>query len=222
MKIDNLGSKRIIIAANGLLTPSLVVRCVRKTDFLIGVDGGTDLLVSAGIFPDLIVGDLDSVSDDVLASCKKRRIPILSYPAEKDQTDLELAMDEAIKRKPGEIVGLGFFGDRPDHTLANIQLLQRSVRAGISTRCFFERGVLYAIDEDLEIHGDQGDIVSLLPLTEKVTGINLAGFKYLLEGEEMVSGVPLGISNVLVGEKGVISIKSGILLVFHFTEPVQK
>ncbi len=208
-------TKRILLVANGEISGELLGRMISEVDFVIGVDGGVNSLYRHRMWPDMIVGDMDSIEEEVLKSCIEEEIPIYRYPSEKDETDLQLAMQEAIKMKPAEILFVGLFGDRPDHTLANIQLLQLAVRAGIRVSCHFDSGTLYAISNNLELEGARGDIVSLLPLTEKVSGITLRGFKYALEDGEMVSGVPLGISNELKETRASITIKSGILLVFH-------
>ncbi len=207
--------EKILLVANGRLKQQLLEKIRRDSDFVIGVDGGTNALSDSGIMPHMVVGDMDSVNKKVLSACRDRGVKIIQYPTEKDETDLELALREAIKLKPRGIVCAGIIGDRPDHTLANLQLLQVPVRKGISTMGYFDSGVVYCIEHFLELKGKPGDTVSLLPLTEEVTGITLKGFKYVLENGKMISGVPLGISNELADKTGSIRIRSGILLVFH-------
>ncbi len=209
----------ILLVANGDVDLAVLEKAVGKADFVVGVDGGTNVLYSCGIWPHLVIGDMDSIDVEVLAACMKKGIEVLEYPSEKDETDLELAVREAIGMSPREIVCAGILGNRPDHTLANLQLLQVPAKQGIRVKCYFETGVLYAVNNALELEGKAGDTVSLLPITEKVTGITLEGFKYLLEDGEMISGSPLGISNELVGDRGAIRIKEGVLLVFHITSP---
>ena len=207
--------EKILLVANGRVKQQLLKKILSDVDFVIGVDGGTNALSDSGIVPHMVIGDMDSVNKKVLRACRDKGVKIVQYPQEKDETDLELALREAIKMKPGEIVCAGIIGDRPDHTLANLQLLQVPVRKGIFTMGYFDSGVVYCVERFLELKGKPGDTVSLLPLTEEVTGISLKGFKYGLENGKMISGVPLGISNELTDKRGSIKIRSGILLVFH-------
>jgi len=206
----------ILLVVNGDVKKEHLVMEMSRAGFVIGVDGGTNIIHALGYTPDLIVGDLDSIREDVLEACRKKGVRILRYPAEKDETDLQLAIEEAMKLNPRMITCVGIFGDRPDHTLANLQLMQVPAKAGIHVRCPFDGGILYVIDSKLDLKGSPGDTVSLLPITEMVSGIALTGFKYSLTDGEMVPGIPLGISNVMESERAHIEINSGILLVFHF------
>ena len=206
---------KIFIVANGNVDGLDLGTLVHSSNMVIGVDGGTNALVEREIWPDLVVGDMDSIEPDILEACENRDIEVRRFPSEKDETDLELAIREAIKMSPQHILCAGILGDRPDHTLANLQLMRVPVEAGIAVKCFFEYGVVYVVSEKLELKGKPGDTVSLLPLTEKVKGITLSGFKYGLVDGEMILGIPLGISNVLENERGIIELGEGILLVFH-------
>lgn len=207
--------ERILIVANGTVLPQLLTNILQADDVIFGVDGGTDLVLAASVYPNIVLGDMDSITTKALTLCKNKGIPMVTYPCEKDETDFQLAVGKAIQCKPKEIAAIGIFGDRPDHTLANIQVLTKPAKAGIVTKAYFGQGVLHVVTAEIIIEGTPGDTVSLLPLTEKVLDINIRGFKYPLENGRMELGVPFGISNILQKKQGVISIASGILLVCH-------
>ena len=87
---------------------------------LIACDGGCDILARHNIVPDLVVGDMDSISDKGLEFIKSNDVFVETYPVEKDWTDTEIALGKA---EDGEIFLVTPFSGRPDHTLANYQLI---------------------------------------------------------------------------------------------------
>ena len=92
-------------------------------DLFIGVDRGSLFLIEQGIYPDLAIGDFDSVSEEELALVCSQSKEILQAQPEKNDTDLELAVKTAFVRYPQEQVTIfGAFGGRLDHTLANVFL----------------------------------------------------------------------------------------------------
>ncbi|WP_117275808.1 thiamine diphosphokinase [Streptococcus intermedius] len=92
-------------------------------DLFIGVDRGSLFLIEQGIYPDLAIGDFDSVSEEELALVCSQSKEILQAQPEKNDTDLELAVKTAFVRYPqAQVTIFGAFGGRLDHTLANIFL----------------------------------------------------------------------------------------------------
>ena len=92
-------------------------------DLFIGVDRGNLFLIEQGIYPDLAIGDFDSVSEEELALVCSQSKEILQAQPEKNDTDLELAVKTAFVRYPqAQVTIFGAFGGRLDHTLANVFL----------------------------------------------------------------------------------------------------
>lgn len=92
-------------------------------DLFIGVDRGSLFLIEQGIYPDLAIGDFDSVSEEELALICSQSKEILQAQPEKNDTDLELAVKTAFVRYPqAQVTIFGAFGGRLDHTLANVFL----------------------------------------------------------------------------------------------------
>ena len=92
-------------------------------DLFIGVDRGSLFLIEQGIYPDLAIGDFDSVSEEELALVCSQSKEILQAQPEKNDTDLELAVKAVFARSPqAQVTIFGAFGGRLDHTLANIFL----------------------------------------------------------------------------------------------------
>jgi thiamine pyrophosphokinase len=148
---------------------------------------------------------------------------LLQYPAEKDQTDLELALDYAIQQGFREILIIGALGGRLDQTLGNLSLLTNprlsTPRHG-SGQAFdirLDDGVeeAFFVRSRSEVHGRPGDTVSLAPWGAAAEGVTTEGLKWPLRGETLYSHKTRGISNTLLGEIATISLKSGLLLVVH-------
>lgn len=111
--------KKIALLANGPLTTQSIAS--KEYDMVIAVDGGLNHSLTLGLNPDLLVGDLDSVSQNTLKRFPK--VKIAQFPKDKDKSDLELALTLALTYRPQKIdvfCGLGHF---IDHALANLLLL---------------------------------------------------------------------------------------------------
>jgi thiamine pyrophosphokinase len=141
---------------------------------------------------------------------------IIRFPEGKNETDTQLALEYAFDAVPDEIYVFGAFGIRIDHTLANISLLALGVKKGIQVKFIDEWCETFVVDGESTIEGEPGQTVSLLPLSDTVTGITIEGFEYPLNDGMMEIGVPYGVSNRLIAARGVISVKSGHLLVIRY------
>ncbi len=204
---------RILIFSGGNLGP-WALKHIRDEDLLVGVDRGAIFLIRHEYVPHYAIGDFDSVTEEELEQIRGRCNKIDCYdPVDKDYTDTELAFEWALSRRPREIVMLGVIGSRIDHTLANIQLLTRGLQKGISCRIIDEKNEIMLIDRPTTLRKGRFDHVSLLPMTQEVSGITLNGFKYPLQDATLTIGQTLGISNVLEAEEGRITLRSGQLLV---------
>ena len=114
-----------VIFCNGDLCSSRehIFSIASETDFIIAADGGANHLKKYNLKPQLIVGDMDSISEQSLINDKT--IEKITYNTDKDQTDTELATIEAFKRGFSHITLIAATGKRLDHTLANLELLKR-------------------------------------------------------------------------------------------------
>lgn len=210
---------RIIIVANGTITPEVnLASMVNKADFLIAVDGGADHCLAAGVVPDIVIGDLDSISLKSLNQLKRAEIKILSYPVEKDFTDLELALKYAVNQSEGEIVILGGLGARWDMSMANLMLLGADFLENRVIRMITgnQEAVLLRAGQQITINGKIGSIVSLIPLSSNAEGVTTHGLRYPLDNETLVFAATRGVSNQLKSKKATVYLRSGLLLCIHF------
>lgn len=181
-------------------------------DLVIAADGGAVHLEKMNIKPDILLGDFDSFTKGNLADYKEQGIEIMRFPVKKDMTDSELAINLAIEKGCKQIILIGATGSRLDHTMANLFMLKMMLDKGIEGWIVNENNQITLIKDRLEIKKQEKVNVSLIPLT-KVTGVNLEGFYYPLNDATLEVGSTWGVSNRLTADKGIITIKSGLLFV---------
>lgn len=207
---------RAVIFANGELgNPQCVQALLRSDDFIIAVDGGTRHALAAEAMPHVVVGDLDS-----LAIADKRRVEgagvrIISFPPEKDETDLELALLHAVSRGAREIVVLAALGGRLDQTIANLHLLALPELSGVDVRIIDGAQTAFLIrggQTAALVEGQPGDTVSLIPLGGDAVGVRAAGLQWTLDDETLCFGPARGISNVRLAGQARLSVRRGMLL----------
>lgn len=183
-------------------------------DIWIGADGGALTLINNNINVDYAVGDFDSITLNEKNIIKKQAKYFNQYPSEKDETDLEIALNKAFELNADEIYLFGVTGGRLDHTLVNIQTLfllnQRKIKGVIIDR--YNKLELTTPGKHDVINEEKYPNISFIPLTSYVKGITLEGFYYPLTNENLVMGSTLCISNKLLSKKGTFLYEEGILL----------
>ncbi|MEH7389151.1 thiamine diphosphokinase [Bacillus sp. JJ1474] len=208
----------INILAGGPVTllPNLSIY-KQEGDIWVGVDRGVLPLLSFEIHPSIAFGDFDSVSDEEMAMIEEHIADLKRYMPEKDETDMELALNWAIKQKPELIRIFGATGGRLDHFLANIQLLVKPLLQDEDTQIEIidQSNIIYIRGPgNHEIRRNlQFKYVSFIPLTMEITGLTLKGFKYPLKDQHVPMGSTLCISNELINDIGNFLFSKGIIMV---------
>lgn len=208
-------SNRACIITGGALEETFLTYYMDRhpAELRIVVDGALEVTHRLGIKPDYIVGDFDTVNNDLLEHYEKSII--LRHPPEKDQTDTELAIETALAAGCRELVFFGATGSRLDHSLGNIFLLERMVKQGVSAELLNENNRLYLKNQSftLQRNNTWGDYLSLLPLSETVEGVTLTGFKYPVERLTFYRDCTLGISNEITAEEARVEFSKGTFIV---------
>lgn len=207
---------RCIIFANGTLPdPTAANHLLRPDDFLLAADGGTRHILDLGRTPSIIIGDLDSISDEERRKMKEAGVAMMEFPRDKDETDLELALDHAVENGYREIVIVAALGDRLDQTLANIALLSDPRLAAFDVRLADGVEQAFFCRARSEVEGRRGDIVSLIPWGGEVRCVRTKGLRWPLSNETLHPHKTRGISNEMTGELARVEIESGLLLIVH-------
>ena len=207
---------RAVVFANGLIQKiHLITKLIKENDFIVSADGGLRYIRALNLIPNLVIGDLDSINNDDIMFLKTKKVEILKFLIEKDQTDLEIALREVVKRDYKNILVIGGLGGRIDQTLANLGLI--SSFSNNEIRIEFDDGEehIILIRDQLSLSGKKGDTVSLIPLCFPANGITTRGLQYSLTDEKLLPYQTRGISNVMMGEIAEIEISSGTMLVIH-------
>ncbi|WP_135556720.1 thiamine diphosphokinase [Paenibacillus cymbidii] len=193
---------------------------IAPSDILVGADRGALFLARSGLHLHCALGDFDSVTAEERAEIASASLETLAVdPVMKDMTDTEMAFEWAMAQRPASIAVCGALGTRFDHALANVHLLRRALRGGVP--CAIEDA-----HNSIELIGPgrkqlvpgRFAHVSLLPLTDEVSGITLTGFRYPLHRARLAIGQSLGVSNVLEQPSGTIEVGTGELLVIRSSD----
>lgn len=206
--------RALIVLGGDLPGAPLLRRCAKAAELTIAADRGLEAFETAGVLPDLLLGDMDSVSAGTLLR-RANSTEIERLPCEKDDTDGGHAMEVALSRGATEITILGALGGRMDHALANLMLLMRAHEGGAFAQILDERVRIVRVDGTFTLRGAKGDTFSLIPIGE-ARGVTLEGCYYHSQEALSFDFVhPLGISNVVTGETAKITVQEGDLLLFH-------
>jgi len=210
---------RALVFANGDLNDGPAVEAALRfspESLIVAADGGARLALACGLVPRVVVGDLDSLAPDEVDDLQARGAEIVRYPAEKDETDLELALMVVARRNPTWIRIIGAIGGRIDQTLANISLLRLPDLAGWDVRLVSGQQTLWLIGPgEHPLEGAPGDTISLLPLAGDACDVRTDGLAYPLRGETLRFGPARGVSNVMLGTSARVALSAGLLVVVH-------
>jgi len=207
---------RAVIFANGNLPdPNITRGLLRKDDFWIAADGGSRHALQCGRAPDVLIGDLDSIPDPVHDSLQRAGTTVKPHPAEKDETDLELAVWFALEEGYSSILVVGALGGRTDQTLANLSLLADPALRKFDIRIDDGLEEALCVRENAVLHGAPGDMVSLIPFGIAAEGVVTKGLQYPLRDETLVSSRTRGVSNRMTEIEAEISLERGVLLCIH-------
>lgn len=200
--------ERCIIFTGGKPEPKLPDGLKLEGAFVIAADRGYKNCRKLGILPDLAIGDFDSLNY-VPNECEQ-----LTFPKEKDDTDLMLAIKEALKRGCTDITITGAMGGRFDHLFANVQTLAFIRTEGAWGRiltCYEQ--IMLVTPGTYRIARKDKYSLSLFAYSGKVKGLTIEGVKYPLEDAALSQDFPLGISNEIEEESAMISFDEGLLLI---------
>ena len=220
----NKNGEKVLLFANGdFPAPDRLVDQINEDDYLIAVDGGLRHITRLGLTPDLIIGDLDSANKQEVAKFRAQGVEVNKFPADKDETDLELALDAALQMGITVIWIVAALGKRLDQTLGNIFLLTHPDLAGYDIRLVDGGQEVFLIRHSASISGKTGQRLSLLPLHGPAQGIHTQGLQYPLKNETLYSHKTRGISNRLNKPSATITLEEGLLLCIHeTTNPTQR
>lgn len=205
----------IALVANGYLDEQLLLD-IGSADFVIGVDRGAYWLLRHGVIPQVAIGDFDSVTKQQLQIIKKKiRRVIEQQPHPKYETDMELAVQYALKQKPTEVVIYGGIGSRADHTMAAVNLLEKFLKKNIDAKIRDKHNEVFLLESRRTIlQSPKYKYVSILAYTSKAV-VTIRGVLYPVATHTFHRHVSLGVSNEIVGKEAEVIVHSGIILLIQ-------
>jgi thiamine pyrophosphokinase len=209
---EGVSNEVIVVVAGGDPPDPGSVRAVPLGARVIAADRGLEHALALGLDVEIAVGDFDSASPKAVARAEASGTRIERHRAEKDATDLELALDAALALGPKRILVLAGDGGRLDHLLSTLLLLGSSRYETVEIDAFIGHARVHVVRGEREIQGDCGELVSLLVLHGPAEGVRTEGLAYPLEGETLQPGSSRGVSNVFVSATARISLERGVLL----------
>ena len=195
------------VLAGGDLDRDLVLRWAQSADRILAADAAADLLFSMGISPDVVIGDMDSISEQSLRSAKEQvRIP------DQDTTDCDKLLARAAEEGHKSITLAGVEGDLPDHVLA---ILHSSASSKLEVKLAYRRGIGSIVKPHREVifKTQPGRRASLLAL-EPCHGVHFEGVAWSLRNAKLSIEEGTSISNRTEGEEVRVSIGQGAALLF--------
>lgn len=206
---------RAVVFANGDCSDyACQIAEIVNSDLIVCVDGGMRHCILAGLQPDLLIGDLDSLDTASSRLIADQNIECVQFPPIKDASDLELTLQTLCDRSIEEVVLLGISGGRTDHLLFNWQLAaSRSWPYRVRIIDDFVDALLVDNARPLSITPKVGQTFSVIPLVQNASGVQVAGAMYPLSDAHLALGSTLGLSNEVVESSLQVSVEDGILLV---------
>lgn len=213
-------SRQSVIVSGGAIAEDFAARLIRKLqpESVIGVDKGIEFLYAHQIMPTHIVGDFDSVRQEVLTYYQEETtVPIRRFQPEKDASDTEIALRLAIELGAENVWILGGTGTRLDHVMANIQILSIAQRAGVKA---------YLIDDCNRISLEETEVIlsknesfgkyfSIFPFGGIVEDISIEGAKYPLSHYRLCPDSSMCVSNEMKEDKVKITFPKGKILLME-------
>ncbi|MEN8098645.1 MAG: thiamine diphosphokinase [Chloroflexota bacterium] len=207
---------KAVIFANGEMnqTPRLV-ELANQADLVVAADGGAHNAFDLGVQPDIVIGDLDSLDSTLREHLMSQGVQLLPFPCDKDETDLELAIDYVVKENANVIHIIGGLGGRIDQTAASLAILADPRLDGRDIKLVDGIDTVRLIRYKTVLEGSIGDRVSLLAVGGDAHGVSTRGLKWSLQEETLYFHQARGISNELVSDQATIQVSQGMLLCIH-------
>jgi len=204
-----------VLVVNGELPTgyaSELTQLLRDADQLVAVDGGLRHCADLGVWPTMVIGDLDSTAADLLDRARENEVEFRPFPVDKDATDLELAVATALDAGAGSLTVVAGFGGRLDHELATISLLASQRWRAMQVRATDGLRDLHIVHDRAVVRYEPGTTMSVIPWHGSAHGVTTRGMRWPLHDAVLAPGTTRGVSNVAVDSIQELAIGQGVLL----------
>jgi thiamine pyrophosphokinase len=202
----------VVVVAGGDPPHPDAALAVPRGAHVIAADGGLEHAHALGLEVATAIGDFDSVRQSAIDTATSAGSRLVRHPADKDATDLELALDAALEAHPSRILVLGSDGGRLDHLLAALLLLGSMRYAEVEIDALIGPAQVHVIRGQRRFSGEPGRLVSLLALHGRADGVWTEGLAYPLAGETLEAGSSRGVSNVFTSGTARVRVDKGVVV----------
>lgn len=200
-----------VIFLNGVIeNDEYIKRIINKDDFIIAVDGGFNHVNRLSLTPNLILGDFDSSEYD---EALKSKSEIHKYNRDKNSTDGEIAIDYVIQEGFEKVIIVGALGNRIDHMLSNIYMLEKLSNAGMPGIIKGYKNEIYFLKNEIILPRGKYKYFSVIAISENISGLSIKNARYELREAKLKRTESLGISNEFIDESVSITLKKGKAIV---------
>ncbi|MCD7807089.1 MAG: thiamine diphosphokinase [Lachnospiraceae bacterium] len=205
-----------IIGAGDLTVGSIPYH--KEKDYVIAADGGLLYCGILGIEPNLVIGDFDSLDEELTGAVEEleRTAPerVRRLPKEKDDTDMMAAVREGLALGYRRFYMYAACGGRLEHTLANIQIM-KYLKNRNAEGFICDGGSMYLLvqEEEIALKETLEGYINIFCMGDEALGVTVQNLKYEMKDVDLTDDFPLGISNEFIGKPATISVKQGTLLV---------
>lgn len=206
--------RTLIVLGGDAPKKELLRTCAEEADLTIAADRGLEAFDAAGVEPNLLIGDMDSIEPDILAryegKLEERKLNCI-----KDDTDGVDALDVALKRGATDITFLGSVGREARSCRLPCHACLSSAHRRSQERILSEDAEIWRVDGESVLRGMKGETISLLPLGE-AEGVSIEGCFYPISDYTLTSDYPIGVSNVVTADEARVSVRKGDLILFRY------
>jgi thiamine pyrophosphokinase len=203
----------VIVLAGGDPVEVPLPRPLAPADRVVAADGGYATAAVLGLVVDLLVGDLDSIAAaDLAAAHASAGTRIEQHPADKDRTDLALALDAVLAGGPAAVTVVGGHGGRLDHLLANVALLAAERYGPLEITGLLGDTVVTVIRDRATLTGSRDSLVTLLAMHGPAQGVTTEGLAFPLVDAGLEPGSSLGVSNRCTGTHATVTVSHGTVV----------
>jgi thiamine pyrophosphokinase len=200
----------IVVCAGGSVRRALPP--LAEDAMVIAADGGALEAERLGLRIGRLVGDMDSAPAEVVDRLEAEGVEVERHPADKDFSDLELALEVACREGVEEILVLGGDGGRLDHLLGVSFLLGSDRWTGVRIDAVLGAALVHVVRDERELSGTPGELVSLFAVGGPASGVTTTGLRWQLDDDALLAGSTRGLSNVFVGSEASIRVGAGVVL----------